>query len=331
MNELQKIVVQENLSTEESFQFMMKIMHGEVSEIILSSFLTALRIKGETSEELLGFARAMRENAVKPSHGFDFEFLDNCGTGGDGKGSLNISTLSALTIASMGIKIAKHGNRSVSSLCGSSDLLSELGYKITQSHEEVEAEFRQKNFTFLFAPAWHPSMKYAANVRKELGFRTVFNMLGPLSNPFNPSIQIVGVYSADIMEKIMQVLVGLGIKKAIVCHSEDGLDEFSIFKPTNYYYYDGFSIIKKSFDPAVLGIFPKENNGFYCNTKEESVGLAKKVLSGEEISGLYGVALNSGVAVYLSGMADSIEEGYKKALLQLKNGNVNSYIKQFIS
>ena len=231
----------------------------------------------------------------------------------------------------MGIKIAKHGNRSVSSLCGSSDLLTELGLEINKKPGENENEFNATGFTFLFAPQWHPSMKFAANVRKELGIRTVFNMLGPLANPFHPAFQIVGVYSADIMEKMVTVLIKLGIRKAVVCHSLDGLDEFSIFDKTEYLYYDGVKTHKLVFDPKNLNLPAMDREQFFCKNREQAVLLAKKVLAGEEISGLYGVALNSGVALFVAGAAETIESGFRMAFKHLKTGAVNEYLNKNFS
>ncbi|MCX7999080.1 MAG: anthranilate phosphoribosyltransferase, partial [Leptospiraceae bacterium] len=191
MNLLEQLTQKENLSFAQSRDFMLEVMRGEVSEIVLASFLTALKMKEETEEELAGFVTAIRESAVPTAKDFSFDFIDTCGTGGDSKASINISTLSAITIASMGVKVAKHGNRSVSSVCGSSDLLEGLGYPFPKTVSEAIQRFEEHGFVFLFAPFWHPAMKHAANVRKQLGFRTVFNMIGPLSNPFHPTHKVV--------------------------------------------------------------------------------------------------------------------------------------------
>jgi len=319
---LTKTIDKTHLTKEESEFFLNEVMNGKVSEILLASFLTALKQKGETLPELVGLVSAMRENAEKPSTKFDFDFIDTCGTGGDGRGSFNISTLSAFTLAALGVKVAKHGNRSVSSLSGSSDILQSVGYDFERSKEELEAEFVRTGFVFLFAPAWHPSMKYAGPVRKELGFRTFFNLIGPLSNPFRPAFQVVGVYDKSLLSVVSQILKELGSKRSIICHSEDGLDEFSIFAPTDYCYFDGKTTQTLRFDPNSLPlkkeIEPKE---VFADSKEDSFRLFMEVLSGKETSGTDMVALNAGAGLFVLEKAKSIEEGFelaKRAILEKK-------------
>lgn len=304
--------------------FLSEVMDGNVSEPVLASFLTAMKMKGETTDELYGFVRAMRSHAVKPTKKFDFDFLDTCGTGGDGKGTLNVSTLSALTLASLGFKVAKHGNRSVSSLSGSSDILSGLGYKLDQSTADSESEFLHTGFVFLFAPAWHPAMKYAGPVRAALGFRTFFNLIGPLSNPFSPSHQMVGVYDKSLCLPMAEILGRLGSKRAMVCHSADGLDEFSIFERTDYAYFDGKETKELAFDPKELGLNAKEldRNTVFSSSKEGAESLFRAVLDpSESMGGTAMVALNAGVAMFLLGAVNDIRTGYetaKDALLEKK-------------
>lgn len=322
---LHKSVKGNSLSEEEAYFFMISIMKGEVSDIVLSSFLTSIHMRVETSDELVGFVKAMRESCVKPASKFNFDYIDTCGTGGDGKKSINISTLSALTLGSLGIKIAKHGNRSVSSLCGSSDLLSALEYNVNVTHGEAEQRLQEKGFTFLFAPNWHPSMKYAGETRKQLGFRTVFNILGPMSNPFSPPYQILGVYEKDLIPKVMHVLTKLGAKAAIVCNSQDGFDEFSIFADTNYLLYQNGEVSEHLFSPDSLGLKNLKDEEIFCSTKEDTVNLSNKILNGELISGSYAVALNSGAALFLMGQASNIKEGFQVALSQLSKGKVMEY------
>ncbi len=322
---IQKLIEKESLTFEESYNFLTSVMKGEISEILLSSFLTALKMKGETQVELAGFVKAVRNASFNTNTNFSFEFLDTCGTGGDGKNSINISTISALTLASMGVKIAKHGNRSVSSLCGSSDFLDEFGYNYKEGHSEIAKRVESQGFTFLFAPHWHPAMKFAAGVRKELGFRTVFNLLGPLSNPLAPTHQIVGVYSEDLIEKFANVLKLLGCKKAIVCHALDGFDEFSIFQPTRYAVIQNENIEYFEFSPAVLDLKNLKSEEVYASTKTESIRLSKRVLKGETITGTYKVALNAGVGLYLMEKTSSIENGFEEALKQITKGIVWDY------
>ncbi len=328
---LSKAVAKENLTEGEAFEFLSLVMNGECSEILLASFLTALKIKGEISDELLGFAKAMRSAAIKPKKNFDFDFLDTCGTGGDGKNSINISTLSALTLGSMGVKVAKHGNRSVSSVCGSSDLLSELGYKLDRTHEEIEDDFFKFGFAFLFAPFWHPAMKFAANVRKELGFRTFFNLIGPLSNPFNAPSQIVGVFSSEYLERVSNVLIKLGLKRSIVCHSEDGFDEFSIFRPTIFYHSIGKNYSKEFFDPSVLKLKNLKDDEIYTDSREKSVNLAKEILHGKVNTGAFAVALNAGVSLYLLEKVNNIPDGFEKALSEIESGRIKEYFSRILN
>lgn len=314
--------------------FLSKVMDGNVPEPVLASFLTAMKMKGETTDELYGFVRAMRSHAIKPSKKFDFDFLDTCGTGGDGKGTLNVSTLSALTLASLGFKVAKHGNRSVSSLSGSSDILSGLGYKLDQSTADSEAEFLRTGFVFLFAPAWHPAMKYAGPVRTALGFRTFFNLIGPLSNPFSPSHQIVGVYDKSLCLPMAEILGRLGSKRAIVCHSQDGLDEFSIFEGTDYAYFNGKEPVELSFDPVGLGLNSKEldRNTVFSSSKEGAESLFRAVLDpSASTGGTAMVALNAGVAMFLLGAVSDIRTGYETAKAALLEKKVLRFVRETLN
>lgn len=329
---LHKVLNGQDLNRDEARSFLGFVMRGEVTEIILGAFLSAMKVKGETGEEILGFAQAMRKAAVAPKTvSWEGLVLDTCGTGGDGKGSINVSTLSALTLASLGVKVAKHGNRSVSSVSGSSDLLASLGYPLESTHAEVEDRFRKTGFTFLFAPAWHPAMKYAANVRKELGVRTFFNLIGPLSNPFHPSHQIIGVYSQDWLERVAYVLKELGLVAGIVCHSRDGLDEFSIFGKTDFAILEQGKVELKSFDPVELGLPTRlKPDEVYVSTPEKAVELSRLILEGSEIAGTHLVALNVGVALWLVKKADSIKDGYRVALEHILNKKVAQYTSEIL-
>ncbi len=330
MNLLEKLTQKENLTLAETRNFMLEVMRGEISEIVLASFLTALKMKEETEEELLGFVNAVRDSALPVEKDFPFDFIDTCGTGGDAKASINISTLSAITIASMGVRVAKHGNRSVSSVCGSSDLLEGLGYPFPSTVQEAIEKFEEHGFVFLFAPFWHPAMKHAANVRKQLGFRTVFNMIGPLSNPLHPTHQVVGVYSSSILDKVAGVLEKLNLKRALVCHSRDGYDEFSIFHETEYVLMQNGSRSYHVFNPKSF-IPHFQENEIQIYSKEEAVKKAQEVLSGKLTAGTYSVALNAGVSLYIMGKANAIEEGYHLALEHLQKGEPFNYLKKICS
>ncbi|TGK84972.1 anthranilate phosphoribosyltransferase [Leptospira bourretii] len=331
---LGQVVSGHHLVDDHAELFLSEVMDGKVPEPVLASFLTAMKMKGETTDELYGFVRAMRNHAIKPSQKFDFDFLDTCGTGGDGKGTLNVSTLSALTLASLGFKVAKHGNRSVSSLSGSSDILSGLGYKLDQTTNESESEFLRTGFVFLFAPAWHPAMKYAGPVRTALGFRTFFNLIGPLSNPFSPSHQMVGVYDKSLCLPMAEILGRLGSKRAIVCHSRDGLDEFSIFEETDFAYFDGKDTMELSFDPKELGLNSKEldRNTVFSSSKEGAESLFRAVLDpSESTGGTSMVALNAGVAMFLLGATKDIRTGYETAKAALLEKKVLRFVRETLN
>ena len=225
---ISKVVEKEDLSEEEAREAMSVIMGGEALPTQIASFLTALRMKGETSEEITGFARAMREKAV-PIRSANGEYVvDTCGTGGDGSGTFNISTAVAFVAAGAGLNVAKHGNRSVSSRCGSADVLEALGVNINLSPDKVEGCLQEVGIAFLFAPLFHPAMKYALPTRKEIGIRTVFNLLGPLTNPAGARIHLIGIYRKDLTQPIAEVLRNLGSRAALIVHGEDHLDEMSI-------------------------------------------------------------------------------------------------------
>ncbi len=329
---LEKIISSQDLTQSEAHYFLNEVMKGNVSEIILSAFLTALKIKGETEEELTGFVLAMRENAEKPKQKFDFDFMDTCGTGGDGKGSFNVSTLSAFTLASLGVKVAKHGNRSVSSLSGSSDILQSIGYDLDRSKEDLTAEFLKTGFVFLFAPSWHPSMKYAGPVRRELGIRTFFNLIGPLSNPFAPTHQVLGVYDSSLVVPVSRILAQLGIKKSVTCHSRDGMDEFSIFAPTDYAFFDGKTTESLVFDPKILkSLFPLKEEEVFSKSKEESSAHFFEILKGAKTSGTDLVALNAGVALFVAGKVGSISEGFEMAKEALLSKKVLEFVRETLN
>jgi anthranilate phosphoribosyltransferase len=232
-NIIKKTINRTSLTQGESKILFTNIMDGKIEDATLKKILVNMSEKGETAEEITGGVEVLREKCLKIN--LSGEIIDTCGTGGDGKNTINISTASALLLAAMGNKVAKHGNKSVSSNCGSADVLEKLKIKINLSPNNAEKYFKKNNFIFMFAPLYHSAMKNVANVRKELKKRTIFNLLGPLCNPANVNRQCIGVFSNEILEKYIQVLKKLGTKKAWVFHSEDGLDEISIFSKTKVY------------------------------------------------------------------------------------------------
>ena len=230
-NALNRVIAGENLSLQEARDSMQTIMSGEASEAQIGALLTALRMKGETCGEIAGFAETMRNHTVKV-HCRETNLLDTCGTGGDRKGTFNISTAVAFVVAGAGVSVAKHGNHGVSSSSGSADVLKALGVKIDLAPQAVADGIDEAHIGFLYAPVFHPAMKYAGKPRRELGFRTVFNVLGPLTNPLSAQLQLLGVYERSLTQKLAEALVQLNIRRAMVVHGLDGLDEISTTAPT---------------------------------------------------------------------------------------------------
>src|SRR5271170_2793657 len=249
---LHRVSNRENLTAPDAYQAMSVILEGAASEPLLSAFLIALRMKGETAPELAGFARAMRERAVFVDAGSDV--IDTCGTGGDGAGTFNISTIAAIVMAGAGAHVAKHGNRSISSQTGSADVLEALGVRIAMTPEEAARAIREIGIGFLFAPHLHPAMKYAQPVRRELKMRTVFNLLGPLVNPAGARTQLIGTPSPAAAPLIAGALAELGTDRAFVVHGHDGLDEISTTGPTDVYEVRGGSVEKHVWTPSDFGV-----------------------------------------------------------------------------
>ena len=279
---LKQIIAGEDLTAEQATRAMTAIMSGQAGEIQTAGFLTALALKGETGVEIEAFSRAMRKAAVSWPRRVGDTLLDTCGTGGDSSGIINISTLSALVVASLGVKVAKHGNRAVSSPTGSADVLEELGISMSLQPEEVADCLEKVGMCFLFAPTWHPAMKFAAPVRKALGVRTVFNLLGPITNPAPVTHQVIGVFDGRFLEPLGDALAGLGRKGACVLHSRDGLDELSIAAPTDYILIREGRIEKKGqFRPDDFGIQNQEIASLKVADRKESARRVQAILEGK--------------------------------------------------
>lgn len=297
-----------------------QIMNGQASPPQIACLLTALRMKGETIDEITGFAEKMRENAVhiKP---IKSPLIDTCGTGGDVSHTFNISTIAAFVAAGAGIAVAKHGNRSVSSKCGSADLLEAFGAKIETPPKKVESAINQVGFGFIFAPQFHPAMKYAAPVRKELGIRTVFNILGPLCNPANAQAQLLGVFSPSLVETMAAVLLRLGVKSALVVHGNDGLDEISICDKTQAAELKNGKIIKYCIDPEKLGIKKASHADLATNCVDSNRQITEEILSGKLIGPKRDIVLlNSAAAIYISGKSKDLGSGLKIAADSIDSG-----------
>ena len=279
---LKKLMSGTDLTPEEAGDAMTEIMTGQAGEVRTAAFLTAMSMKGETGKEIEACARSMRHAAVTWPGNSDEILCDTCGTGGDSAGTINVSTISALLLASMGHKIAKHGNRAVSSSTGSADLLESLGVPLEMDHEDAYRCLQDVGITFLFAPKWHPAMKHAGPVRKAMGVRTVFNLLGPITNPAPITHQVIGVFNKNFMSPIAQALAGMGRKGAYVIHSEDGLDEVSIATPAFYVRIQNGEISGEGkISPEDFGFKRQDLSTIIVRDRDDAVRRAVSILEGK--------------------------------------------------
>lgn len=320
------IIQNVSLSEAEMAECMTEIMEGKATDAQIGAFLTALRIKGETVEEITGAARVMRAKAtkIKAPEGV----IDTCGTGGDMSGTFNISTSVALVVAALGIPVAKHGNRSVSSMSGSTDVLEALGIKADLSPEKVERCLFETNFGFLFAPLFHPAMKYAVGPRREIGVRTIFNILGPLTNPANAKRQVVGVFTSRLTEPLASVLANLGAEDAMVVYGEDGLDEITISDGTRISRYQNGNIETYYITPEDYGIQRADKEELTGGAKEENARITLAVLEGEFGPKRDIVVLNSAAAILVSGRAESLSTAKEMAEESIDSGDAMQKLKE---
>jgi anthranilate phosphoribosyltransferase len=327
---IEKLVNRVSLSETETIDVMNQIMTGEATPLQVASFLTALRMKGETVEEITGAARVMREKAHRVKVDAKAAVLDTCGTGGDQKGTFNISTTSAFVVAAAGVNVAKHGNRSVSSRSGSADVLAALGVKIEAPKETVEACIEKIGIGFLFAPLLHEAMKYAVQPRRDIGIRTVFNLLGPLTNPAMATHQLIGLYSGDLVAMIAHVLRNLGSVRAMVVHGIDGVDEISLCGPTKVAELRDGEVREYMLEPEQLGLNRCSLAEICCGAAEESAAIVRRVLEGNKGPARDVVLLNSGAALYISGKAQSIEQGLRLAAESIDSGKARLKLEQLV-
>jgi len=326
---IEKLVNRVNLSEAETIDVMNQIMTGEATPLQVASFLTALRVKGETVEEITGAARVMREKAHRVNVGSK-TVLDTCGTGGDQKGTFNISTASAFVVAGAGVNVAKHGNRSVSSQSGSADVLGALGVKIDAPKERVEACIDKVGIGFLFAPLLHEAMKYAVQPRRDIGIRTVFNLLGPLTNPAMASHQLLGLYSGELVGVVAHVLKNLGSVRAMAVHGLEGLDEISLCGPTKVAELRDGQVKEYTIEPESLGLKKCRLEDLRGGNAEASAAIVRGVLRGDKGPPRDVVLLNSGAALYVSGTAATIAEGLRLAAESIDSGKARQKLEQLI-
>ena len=326
-----KIVNKGDLSYDEAYAVMNEIMNGETSPTQNAAFLAALSTKStkaETIDEIAGCAAAMREHAVKVETGMDiFEIV---GTGGDNAQSFNISTTSALVAAAGGMKVAKHGNRAASSKCGTADCLEALGVKIDIEPEHSEKLLKEDGICFLFAQKYHPAMRFVGAVRKEMGIRTMFNVLGPLSNPARANMQLMGVYDEKLVEPLAHVLKNLGLKKLMVVYGMDCLDEISLSAPTKVCEYRDGEFKSYEITPEQFGFTRCKKEDLVGGEPAANAQIAREILDGVEGPKMDAVLLNAGAAIYIATDGITIEQGIEKAKEMITSGKAKAKLEQFI-
>lgn len=326
-----KIVNKGDLSYDEAYAVMNEIMSGETTPTQNAAFLAALSTKStkaETTEEIAGCAAAMRDHATKVETGMDiFEIV---GTGGDNAMSFNISTTAALVAAAGGMKVAKHGNRAASSLCGTADCLEALGVNIQQDPKQCVELLNQVGMCFFFAQKYHSSMKYVGPIRKELGFRTVFNILGPLTNPGSPKMQLLGVYDEYLVEPLAQVLISLGVEKGMVVYGQDKLDEISMSAPTKVCEFKDGWFKSYVIEPEDFGFEKCTKEDLKGGTPQENAEITRKILQGEKGPKRDAVLMNAGAALYIGGKADSMKAGIELAAELIDSGKAMETLEKFI-
>lgn len=326
---LHRVAAKQNLTRDDASQAMSLILDGAATTPQIAAFLVALKMKGETAEEVLGFATAMRERSERVDVQVNGETLiDTCGTGGDALGTFNVSTVAAFVVAGAGVRVAKHGNRSLSSQCGSADLLEELGVNIHLDRARVAGAIRTVGIGFLFAPAHHPAVKHAQPARAELKMRTVFNLLGPLTNPAGARRQLIGAASSEAAELMAEALAGLGTDRAFVVNGFDGLDEVSTTGPTLVYEIAGAKFDKHLWTPADFGVSRATLADLAGGDRERNCAIARGVLEGEKGPARDIVVVNAAVALLAAGHAPDLRRGVSEACDSIDSGKAVEKVRQ---
>ena len=324
-----KLSKKQDLAYAEAEAVMDEIMSGQATPVQMSAYLTALALKGETIDEITASAAGMRAHCIKLLHNLDV--LEIVGTGGDGSNSFNISTTSSMVIAAGGVPVAKHGNRAASSKSGAADVLEALGVKITLTPERSAEILKKINICFLFAQNYHIAMKYVAPIRKELGIRTVFNILGPLSNPAGANMELMGVYDQSLVEPLAQVMANLGVNRGMVVYGQDSLDEISMCAHTSVCEIRDSKFTSYEITPEQFGYERCEKGALTGGTPAENAEITKAILKGEEKGPKrQAVCLNAGAALYIAGKAASIEEGVKLAESLIDSGAALKKLEEFV-
>ena len=324
-----KLSKKENLSYQEAENVMDEIMSGQATPVQMSSYLTALSLKGETIDEITGSAAGMRAHCVKLLH--ELDVLEIVGTGGDGSNSFNISTTASLVIASASVPVAKHGNRAASSKSGAADVLEALGVNIMVSPEKSAQLLKKINICFLFAQNYHIAMKYVAPIRKELGIRTVFNILGPLSNPAGANMELMGVFDESLVEPLARVMLNLGVARGMVVFGQDKLDEISMSAPTSVCEIRDGNFRSYVITPEQFGYTSCKKEELVGGTPQENAEITRNIISGQDKGARrQAVCLNAGAALYIAGAAGSLEEGVRVAEKQIDSGAAKKVLDDFI-
>ena len=324
-----KLSKKQDLTYTEAENVMDEIMSGQATPVQMSAYLTALSLTGETIDEITASAAGMRAHCIKLLH--DMDVLEIVGTGGDGANSFNISTTSSLVIAAGGVPVAKHGNRAASSKSGAADVLEALGVKITLTPERSAEILKKINICFLFAQNYHIAMKYVAPIRKELSIRTVFNILGPLSNPAGANMELMGVYDQALVEPLAQVMANLGVNRGMVVYGQDSLDEISMCAPTSVCEIKDGKFTSYEITPEQFGYTRCEKEALTGGTPAENAEITKAILKGEEKGAKrQAVCLNAGAALYIAGKADSVEAGVKLAESLIDSGAALKKLEEFV-
>jgi anthranilate phosphoribosyltransferase len=327
---IKAVISKQNLNEGEMHDVMNSIMTGQTTDAQIGAFLVGLSMKGETIEEITASAKVMRALATSVELSSNDYLVDTCGTGGDGLGLFNISTASAFVVAAAGGKVAKHGNRSISSKSGSADVLEAAGINLNISPELISQCIEEIGLGFMFAPAHHSAMKHAIGPRKELAVRTIFNVLGPLTNPAKAPNQIMGVYDKSLVEPIANVLKGLNSRHVMVVHSEDGLDEFSIANTTYVAELKDNNISTYTVHPGDFGLEEGNLDSIKAENAEQSLALINEAFSGKKGVARDIIALNAGAAIYVSGLVNSFDEGVTQANQILSDGSAQDKLDAYI-
>lgn len=326
---IKKVVTGQHLTEDQAGRVMEQIMEGQASPAQIASLITAMSLKGETVDEITGFARVMRKKSVPVTSNHPV-LVDTCGTGGDGSGTFNVSTTAAFVVAGAGLPVAKHGNRSVSSSCGSADVLEELGIRVDLDRSALEECLNKVGMAFLFAPVLHHSMRYAAGPRREIGIRTIFNILGPLTNPAGARAQVLGVYNPPLTELLARVLVRLGVKRAFVVYGAGGIDEASLEGPSVLCEVKGDAVRKGTLDPRRFGFEWAPNSSLKGGSPKENAAITRSVLGGERGSKRDVVVLNAALGLVAGGLAKNVAEGVKIAEVSIDSGAALAKVNELV-